>query len=152
MKALLDNLTIFEYDDLKAALNEKNIDANAKDGLIFTYAPKPQDGSEDMANIGSAVKPVYIIEEKGGFPENYYYPLLEMVTISLAKELLQWNERELREALAVSKITIDTFGIDAAIDEKLGILIFTVLPRMERYDTNNRIDRYTKLLRFLRSA
>ncbi|MDP2928640.1 MAG: class I SAM-dependent methyltransferase [Candidatus Omnitrophota bacterium] len=152
MKALLDNFTILEYDDLKVALNEKKIDANAKDGLIFTYAPKPKDESENTANIGSAVKPVYIIEDGSGFPSNYYYPLLEMVTISLAKELLQWDERELREALSASNITIDTFGIDAAIDEKLGILIFTVLPKIERYDTDSRIDRYTRLLQFLRSA
>jgi hypothetical protein len=152
MKVLLDNFAILEYGDLKAALNEKNIDVNARDGLIFTYAPEPQDESENTANIGSAVKPVYIIEEKDGFPSDYYYPLLEMVTISLAKELLQWNERELREALAASNITADTFGIDAAIDEKLGILIFKVLPKMVRYDANDRIDRYTKLLQLLRSA
>ncbi|MDP2928731.1 MAG: hypothetical protein Q8O01_01530, partial [Candidatus Omnitrophota bacterium] len=67
-------------------------------------------------------------------------------------ELLQWDERELREALAASNITIDTFGIDAAIDERRGILIFTVLPKMERYDADDRVDRYTKLLQFLRSA
>ncbi len=152
MKALLDNFTVLEYDDLKAALDEHKIDANARDGLVFTYAPKPKDESEMTANIGLAIRPVYIIEEDGGFPANYYYPLLEMVTVSLAKELLQWDESQLREALAASNITADTFGIDTVIDEKLGIIIFKVLPRMERYDNNSRIDRYTRLLQFLRSA
>jgi hypothetical protein len=152
MKALLDNLTILEYDDLRQALAANNIDANARDGLIFTYAPKPADESENTANIGSAVRPVYIIEQDGEFPVHYYYPLLEMVTISLAKELLQWDGSQLKEALMVSKIAVDTLGLETAVDEKLGILIFKVLPKIERYNNNSRVDRYTKLLQFLRSA
>ena len=152
MKALLDNFTILEYDNLKAALEESRIDVNAKDGLIFTYAPKPKDESKDAANIGSAVRRVYIVEQEGGFPSNYYYPLLEMVTVSLAKELLQWDESRLKEALAASKINKDTFGIETAVDKRSGVLIFKVLPRIERYDNNSRIDRYTRLVQFLRSA
>lgn len=152
MKALLDNLTILEYDDLRQALAANNIDANARDGLIFTYAPKPADESENTANIGSAVRPVYIIEQDGEFPVHYYYPLLEMVTISLAKELLQWDGSQLKEALLVSKIAVDALGLETAVDEKLGILIFKVLPKIERYNNNSRVDRYTKLLQFLRSA
>ncbi len=152
MKALLGNLTILEYDDLRQELADNNIDANARGGLIFTYAPKPADESENTANIGSAVRPVYIIEQDGEFPVGYYYPLLEMVTISLAKELLQWDENQLRKALLVSKIAIDTLGLETAVDEKFGILIFKVLPKIERYNNNSRVDRYTKLLQFLRSA
>ncbi len=152
MKALMNHFTILEYDNLKIALHEYDIDANARDGLIFAYAPKPKDVSGDMANMGSAVKPVYIIEESDGFPADYYYPLLEMVTVSLAKELLQWDESQLREALAASNITAISLGIDTDIDEKLGILIFKVLPKMRRYDNNSRIDRYTRLMQFLRSA
>jgi transcriptional regulator with XRE-family HTH domain len=152
MKALLDNFTILEYDDLKSELDERGIDVNAKDGLIFNYAPKPMNESEDVANLGIAIRPVYIIEQEGRFPENYYYPLLEMVTVSIAKELLHWDEGQLREALAVSKIDMETFGIDTAIDEKFGILIFRILPKMERYENDSRIDRYTRLMQFLRSA
>jgi DNA-directed RNA polymerase specialized sigma54-like protein len=152
MKALLDNLTILEYDDLRQALAANNIDANARDGLIFTYAPKPADESENTANIGSAVRPVYIIEQDGEFPVHYYYPLLEMVTISLAKELLQWDGSQLKEALLVSKIAVNTLGLETTVDEKFGILIFKVLPKIERYNNNSRVDRYTKLLQFLRSA
>ena len=98
------------------------------------------------------MRPVYIIEQDGEFPVGYYYPLLEMVTISLAKELLQWDENQLREALLVSKIAVDTLGLETAVDEKFGILIFKVLPKIERYNNNSRVDRYTKLLQFLRSA
>jgi hypothetical protein len=152
MKVLLDRFNVFEYDNLKDELDKRGINANAKDGLILNYAPKPQDESEDASELGFAIKPVYIIEPDGGFPSNFYYPLLEMVTVSLAKELLQWDDSQLREALTASDITMDTFGIDAVIDEKLGMLIFKVLPRMERYDNNSRVDRYTRLVQFLRSA
>jgi transcriptional regulator with XRE-family HTH domain len=152
MKKLLDNFIVFKYDDLKTELDQRGIDAAAKDSLIFTYAPKPVDDSENTARLGSAVRPVYVVEQDGSFPENYYYPLLEMVTVSLAKELLQWDEAQLKDALARSGITEDIFGIDAVIDEKLGILIFKVLPKMERYENNARVDRYTSLLKFLYSA
>jgi hypothetical protein len=149
MKKLLDNFTAFTYDDLTAELGNRGIDVNGKDNLIFTYEPQPK---EETGKLSSAIRRVYIIEPENGFPADYYYPLLEMVTVSLAKELLQWDGSQIKEALAVSGITMDTFGIAAAIDEKLGILIFKVLPKMVRYDTNERVDRYTKLLRFLRSA
>lgn len=151
MKVLLDGFTVLEYDDLKTALNEKGIDPDNTANLIFTYEPKPEDDSDDKV-IGQAIRPVYIVEPEGGFPVNYYYPLLEMVTISLAKELLHWDESRLKEALVASNINTDTFGIDTTIDERLGILVFKVLPKIERYDNNSRIDRYTRLLQFLRSA
>ncbi|MDP3791023.1 MAG: GNAT family N-acetyltransferase, partial [Candidatus Omnitrophota bacterium] len=150
MRELLSRFRAFEYDDLKTELNKRGIDANAENSLIFNYAPKPE--NEPLDSPGSAIRPVYIIEQEESFAENYYYPLLEMVTISVAKELLQWNDAELRAALAASNIDTEFFGIDPVIDEKTGILIFKVLPKMERYDNNSRIDRYTRLLQFIRSA
>ena len=152
MKSLLDNFTILEYDDLKAELDRRGIDARAKDAVILTYAPKPEDGSSDTSSLGGAVRPVYIIEETGAFPADFYYPLLEMVTVSLAKELLRWNKVELKEALIASNITTDNFGIDAAMDERSGALVFRVLPRMKRYNNSDRVDRYTRLIQFLRAA
>ena len=154
MKTLLDNFTIIEYEDqrdLGSQLKDRRIDVNDSSSLIFIYGPKPKDVSESIVS-GSAVKPVYIIEQEGGFPVRYYYPLLEMVTISLAKEILHWNEKELHEVLADSNINAETFGIEAVLDKDLGILIFKVLPKMEQYDNNDRINRYTRLLQLLHSA
>ena len=156
MEALLDNLIVLEYDsqeELKTVLEGKGI--NMEDGrnnLVFTYAPRPKDESENTVNMGKAVRPVYILEQEDGFPSNYYYPLLEMVTISLAKELLGWDEKELNAALIASNIDKEFFGIEPMIEKETGILIFKVLPKMERYDTDSKTDRYTRLLQFLRSA
>lgn len=152
MKILLDNFTVFEYDDLGQSLGERGIDANAQDAIILNYAPKPQDESEYSSSPGTAVKPVYIIEQTHAFPANYYYPLLEMVTVSLAKELQKWDAKELKDALAASNITVDIFGIDAALDENSQALIFKVLPKMERYDSNERMDRFAILMQLLRAA
>jgi len=152
MKKLLDNFTVLEYDDLKSELDRRGIDSGAKDAVILTYAPKPEAGSSDTSSLGIAVRPVHIIEEGGSFPENYYYPLLEIVTVSLAKELLNWNEKDLKESLAASNITIDNFGIDASMDKSSGAMVFRVLPKMERYNNSDRIDRYTRLMQFLRAA
>ncbi|MCX5680667.1 MAG: Rid family hydrolase [Candidatus Omnitrophica bacterium] len=149
MKKLLDNFTVFTYDDLTIELGTRGIDVNDKDGLIFTYEPQPK---EETGKLGSAIRRVYITEPEKGFPTEYYYPLLEMVTVSVAKELLGWDEQQLKDAMVDSGITIDVFGIEPYIDDKTGILIFNILPKMELYDNSSRINRYTRLLQFLRAA
>lgn len=157
MKKVLDNLAIFKYstsDELQSKLSQFKLD-DSEHNRVFAFTPKISDNSPNPAKLGVAVKTV-LMDGEGEFKEGDYYPLLEVVTLALIKELLGWSEAELRDNLknfGSGRIKYEELGINEIIeDEENRILIFKMLPKMSRYNPKDQVDRYARLLQFLRSA
>jgi len=156
----MDNFIVLHYASQNELLHKLEdthlIDINdSRNNLILAFSPKEEDATP--MNIGQAVRPVYI-DEGRGFALNYYYPLLEIVTISLAKALMGYTKDEIYsifETLGIDRAKLkEELNIDEITDGGEGaFLIFTLIPRAKRYDPDtNLVDRYTRLLRFLQSA
>ena len=156
----MDNFIIIHFatrDELSKKLKDTyQVDVNdVKNNLILTFSPQ-KDNSAPI-NIGQAVYSVYINEGER-FPIDCYYPLLEIVTITLAKALKGYTKDEIYaifESLGLDREKLkDKLNIDEISDgADSGFLIFTLIPRAKRYDPDeNFTDRYVRLLRFLQSA
>lgn len=159
MQKILDNLIIFEYnslDGLSIALSGYNLDPKdiKNNTRIFAFTPR-LDASSNPANLGSAVRTV-VMEGEGEFREGDYYPLLEVITLTLVKDVMDWGEKELRENLRNfdgGEIRYEELGINEITEDENGrVLIFKMLPKMSRYNSKDQVDRYTRLLQFLHSA
>ncbi len=158
MKKILDNFTVFTYssfEELDGKLNKAGFageERAKKENLIFTFTPKPV-AAENPRKLGSSVRVVYL-NEKRKFSESDYYPLLEVVTLSLAKNLLGWTIEEMEEMLQKNGVDCKRIGIDniAKDDDDPAIPIFELLPAIERYELNERVDRYTRILREIYSS
>ena len=151
-RLLTNNLTILQYSSLDK-LREKlgpDLDDN-KRNIIFAFTARIEDEAHNPANMGRAVRTV-LMEGEEKFTEEDYYPLVEVVTLALAKELSGWDRQALLSNLAKLNIDYRKLGISDIGEDNRGMIIFRLLPVMKRYDSNERVDRYARLLQFLRSA
>jgi len=160
MANLLDNVIGIEYstsEDLAEKLKDPGIvgnvpidTANKKDNFIFTFSPASGPG-RDTSGIGQAVRPV-IIKEEGTFGRLYYYPLIEIITISISKELMKCSSEKIKETFARLGTALDDINISDLTDSPNAYLIFTILPKAGGIDPAEQSKRYSRILEFIRSA
>jgi len=161
-RSLLANLEIIETFDDSAALSrerlkeDKGIDLNdAENNIVFAFLPDTE--SEWMEGLDPSIKSIHI---KGNIElnaETHYYPLLEMITITLASYINAENGgdisgKDITDALL--KAGTDPGELNIGLIETGGekaFLIFTLVPNAGRYDTDGKRDRYALLLRAIKT-
>ena len=128
---LLQNLIV------KTNLESAEAFAGEKDAEVFVFTAD----EKYMASSGNIH--ASIINEKG-FPMNAYYPLAEIVAITLSNFL---DTNTLLEAIVIArKINI------SSIDLADGRLVFTLLPSAKEHEIQELVQRYARLKDLLRNA
>jgi len=155
---LLKNLIVIHFQDttdLARQLSKNtSIDTgNKKTNLIFTFAPGNADNAREISNLGEAIRPV-MINEQGVFGNYYYYPLAEIVALSLTKQLLNVSIDTLLDGLSENGVVIDELNIANVKEDpnSLAYLIFTLIPKIEQYKTGELGSRSARLAQCLQSA
>ena len=151
---LLKNLEIISFasqTELTEELGNRHIALGKNNNLIFTFAP--EDEAPNISISGPEVHAILVKEAQAFRPETYYYPLFEIVTISLVKYQKDYSVEEIRRVLSGFGIAdLSSLNI-ATIQEGNGaFLIFSILPRIERYAPGDRVERYVLLNNLLTSA
>ncbi|MDD5438996.1 MAG: hypothetical protein PHS37_02290, partial [Candidatus Omnitrophica bacterium] len=147
--AMLDDLIVLKpfstMDDLSAKLGEHpglRMD-DRENNYVFVFARDNADMRAGLPGLGSAVRPV-LVNEKEKFT-GFYYPLVEIVALTLLKELLKLDLNSL-----VSADIREKEGID--FSDEFPYLIFTILPRIQAYGPDEQERRFSRVLRFIESA
>ena len=78
---------------------------------------------------------------------DYYYPLVEIVTISLGKFLHDFNMDQVKAT--IKELDINLGEIE---EDDTGALIFTLIPNAEKLDKSALMKRYGLLKRLMQSA
>ncbi|MBF0216146.1 MAG: iron-containing alcohol dehydrogenase [Candidatus Omnitrophica bacterium] len=158
MRRFLDNivLTFFtDKADLEVKLDENGVSGKDMEGnYIFVYTGDASNASS-YRGMGADVRPVMIRqnEKEKAFYPGYYYPLAEIVALSLNKELLNVDVNTFMAGLEKRGINLEELGIDdISNDPELGFMVFTILPKIERSPGGGKADRFEKFLRFMRSV
>ncbi|MDD5439970.1 MAG: hypothetical protein PHS37_07275, partial [Candidatus Omnitrophica bacterium] len=152
MKRQMERIIVRSYKDTRDFKQKLGDDmGNGQDTFIFAFT-KTSGTAGSLKALGEAVRPVVINETGNG--TNFYYPLAEVVALSLARELLKIDTGTLLKSLAENHVDIKALGIDSIADDpsKIAYLIFTIIPKIERYKTGEIGDRFSRLVKFLRSA
>ena len=156
LKEAIENFVIVDFDskdDLKRKLADSGIDiSNTNKGLVFTFSQQSIEG--DMSDVGAAVHPVYI-EPREGFSLDCYYPIVEIVTISLVKELIHYSLDDINKILGdfgIKKEELGKLNIDLITKDDAGHLVFIIVPNIRRYDVGELADRWARLLKFIQFA
>ena len=135
---LLENLVLITTStDNFASELEDYLDKDKVD--VFVFAREGE--AKTFNDIIDKVKLVSIDEKD--LDENAYYPLVEIVIISLVQHFKSG-------ILDKIKLILKALNITARKDNNN--LIFTILPPIEEYDWQTSVKRYANLKRFLRSA
>lgn len=149
---LLDGLTIIEEfscaQNLSTQLSDNNIDPTDRiNNVVFAFAPVDQDA--DMQSVSGTIHSVYVDDEyidtlgveRSFDKDSYYYPLFDVVAISLFKYHTGYNREDIMKMLGELKIKIDNLNIrdfecPAEIPGSLSVafLIFRLIPNARRYD------------------
>ncbi|MFH1664858.1 MAG: hypothetical protein ABIA77_01800 [Candidatus Omnitrophota bacterium] len=104
---------------------------------------------EKFAGITSSarVHPAYINEKD--LPSDHYYPLVEIVTITLSRFL----DSGVYTPAVISKLLEElNVNLGPVEEDAIGGLIFTLIPNAGKYPKHELINRYAALKRFLESA
>ncbi|MDD5439754.1 MAG: hypothetical protein PHS37_06180, partial [Candidatus Omnitrophica bacterium] len=152
---LLNNLIVLkpfaDAGDLEAQLDEQKMNGderNNKDkNYIFVVARHNAEAARSIAALGAAIRPSYIDEKGEGFT-NYYYPLIEIVALSMIKEFLEGDIHAIVEKM---RKEADDFPIES-VSEEAGSLIFAIIPKITPYGPDEHMKKFARVLRFLRSA
>jgi hypothetical protein len=76
-----------------------------------------------------------------------YYPLFEIVVMTLVKYHTNYSREEMRAAFPLGEINIDL------VDDDNAFLVFSLLPRIKRYNADTeRVERYTLINKWIKSA
>ncbi|MBI5124226.1 MAG: hypothetical protein HZA72_02275, partial [Candidatus Omnitrophica bacterium] len=142
-------------DSLMDKLNEKEIDLNdAKRNIVFTFAPLTM--KENLANMNTAIRPVFVNEnsENQTFDaDQYYYPLFEIVLLSLIKYRLE-NDfdskdslRDIGDKLKECDVDPEKLNIkDYCEDPKSGaFLIINLIPKVRKNEVDGDADRCRRI-------
>jgi hypothetical protein len=146
---ILRNLVIIKApsEELAAKLGEYT---EQRDTEIFVFAPEY--ARSILKQLESRVRAAYINEKD--FPMGSYYPLAEVIAISLA----QLFEESIPENALITALRSGTREIDLkdlnieSIARKNNVLIFKLLPDAEPCDTQELIKRYANIKRVLKAA
>ncbi|MBD3379417.1 MAG: hypothetical protein GF408_03030 [Candidatus Omnitrophica bacterium] len=116
--------------------------SDIEEAEIFVFANAQN--RESLSDIEGRVHSVYINDK--GFEINAYYPLPQIVAITLAQYLDPSTISQVRPVM--DKLNI----ADIRLSEKDGTLVFTLLPDAEPMDEQELIRELANLKRFLKSA
>ncbi len=152
---LLENLVIVSFnsqEDLNKKLEANRISAGDVDhNLVFTFAPNAE--RTNLKDLSQAINAVFIDDGKDLDPLLYYYPLFEIITITLVKYLHDYTRGDIYNIMKDLKIDPKTLNIAEISDEMSGaFLIFTLIPKAGRYDMGQRVERYALISRFIETA
>ena len=138
-KRFLKNLTIItsSADKLPQEINKHT----SKNTEVFMFARNTE--REKLKGIEQNVHASYVEETE--YDWNTYYPLAEIVTITLSQYLDPTT-------LASIKDLLKDLGIAPEPEVDSGSIIFTLLPGMEKHNKGELIKRYAALKRALASA
>ena len=149
-KQLLQNLTIIQsFDDetsLQAELVRNSIDPNERNTAAFLFAPAAE--QKNLPNSNPNMHQVFINENEEFFDTTkLYYPLFEIVVMTLVKYHTNYSREEMRAAFPLGEINIDL------VDDDNAFLVFSLLPRIKRYNADTeRVERYTLINKWIKSA
>jgi len=165
---LLDNLVILRPTqttslrnraDLENALGALRVDLNDPENTaIFMFAPDQAGNS--FSNMGRSVHPVIIDEQyakgKRFNAETSYYPILEMITITLIKYRKGYRPSDIRRLLQDAGIRdLDELNIGDINDNDpvtQAYLVFKLIPKIDRYNIEKGKDLYAILYKCLKTA
>ncbi|MFA6637134.1 MAG: hypothetical protein WCV56_08575 [Candidatus Omnitrophota bacterium] len=156
MRRRLENIIILSFktpEDLMLGLSKAGIrPEEERDAHIFAFSRASAETFNNASLDRFGIKPV-TINEMSRFSEWHYYPIAEIISLALAKELLGFDLRDFLSELKKSGVMLDALGIsDVQGGDHGRVLIFSILPVVERYSLNDHDDRFALLLRFLQSA
>ncbi|MFQ5952792.1 MAG: hypothetical protein ACE5JK_05235, partial [Candidatus Omnitrophota bacterium] len=143
-KRILQNLEVIPapVEELPSLLEGY---AGKKNTKVFTFARKIKEAQEAL-NVLEAidgVQTVYI--DENNIPQNAYYPLAEIVTITLA-QIFNPGIVEGKFRMNLDKINIES------VKREGKAIIFTLLPEAEELNYQKLIKRYAKFKRFLKAV
>jgi hypothetical protein len=135
-----------------------------EDVLVFTYAPESDKDELGEMNDWAAktrntnINPAYINEEglneKETMEGEFYYPIFEMVTLSLIDYLTRDTAGGVFGVLKAMNIDPSKFNLKinhaGKVGDRSNIMFFVILPDAEKYDTERRRNRYEELRHILR--
>jgi len=149
---LLQGLEIIQScEDLPGELARRDIDASDERNVIFMFAGG--DAIAEMQRVSPLVKTVLIDDGKDFEPALYYYPLFEIVAITLLKYHQRYSKEDVGAVFTKFGMTREEFNIkDFSDDDPRASLVFTLLPRAERLNTAIGPERYGLVLSFIASA
>jgi hypothetical protein len=150
---IFKNLFIIESfsseSTLAKRLGEVGVDPNnSGQGVVFVFSS----AAKSSVLRTAAIKAVVINEGRNFDPMLYYYPLPEIVAITLMMYMDETcSVREMSEALR--KIHLDRIAnIDRVTDDRAdAFLVFYLIPNVERYSRGEGYDRYIGLRRAIDS-
>ncbi len=147
------------------ALQKRALDLkDREDVLVFTYAPESDKDELGKMNDWAAktrntnINPAYINEEglneKETIKGEFYYPIFEMVTLSLINYLTRETAGGVFGVLKAMNIDPAKFNlrINDAVDagDRSNIMFFVIVPVAKKYNTEDRRNRYEELRHILR--
>ncbi|MFA6636698.1 MAG: hypothetical protein WCV56_06320, partial [Candidatus Omnitrophota bacterium] len=150
-KKMLKNLVIIneESEMLKQKVRVYENDSSAR---VFMFAATGS--KEKVSDVGTFVKSVYINEEGFNNKPGAYYPLPEIVVLSISEYIdKRLKEGETLETLDINgrRMHLSEMNIEYVRTDS-GILIFKLLPSAEEHDLRDLIKRYARIGPFLKSV
>ena len=153
---LLKNLTIIDSfgtaAELDAAMKKEGVVPGRNNTHVFMFAPESQ--RDALGAVSTEVRSVYV-DEKGKDGRifdaaQYYYPLAEIVTITLVSFHHKYDCDRIKETIKAVGMNAEELNI-ADITAENAYLVFYLLPRIARYDHTRR-DRVIRLADAIRTA
>ena len=136
--------------DLDNQLKTQGVNPDDKDGnLIFTFAPESEKGSLSLETQGE-IKEVFVDESKLN-PDAYYYPLFEIILITLVKYYRQYDADTIKSKFKDLGLEYDEFNIGDITDDN-AFVIFKLLPKTQSYNIQGLPDRYALIEKAVNSA
>lgn len=153
LKNVMNNLIFIDFnsrDDLSNSLEDKGFDINDRGNTtVFVFAPVSE--RKNLAGLCAAARCVFV-QENESFSDTYYYPLLEMVVIALAREFMDYSIGDIDAIFNDFGIDANEMNIGKIEEDDAYSLIFTIIPNITRYNSQEQVDRFTRMLRFIESA
>lgn len=139
-------------EDLRKKLSEIGVNADGtEDSPIFVFAPK----GAGMGRSGAGKACQLVIIEDGQFNSvESFYPLLQVVTIALAKYQYGYTKARLKGILARHGTNLEAINIADIVDdrEETAFLIVTLSPNIKNYEAGKSATRYSILAKAVGAA
>ena len=144
---LLKNVTIVTSSSSKMH-NKLQKHLGKKDVEVFLFASESKRASLKKLEGKTSVHATYVDDSK--FTEGAYYPLLEVVTITLEKHI--FSLESVLDNLKEMEISLKELNITSVSEGENGSLVFTLIPNAEPFDERDLIRKYAALRRALIAA
>ncbi|MBF0252216.1 MAG: AAA family ATPase [Candidatus Omnitrophica bacterium] len=146
-KELLSNLVIErDFENVDKMLSKHDVNLNTGKDIVFCFAPGTK--RADFMKINAKIKTVFINfpeeKDKSFSDENYYFPMFEVMIITLVNYLGK---------LENIPIDLDNLNIkDINMNDPTAFMVFNLMPRSEKIKTSSLSDRYKLIIKFINNA